>query len=96
MWFSSSSWATLNDSEPKCYDAHDDETFVIEQRECRHNVLAIDDCHVLTYADGDPKKGIVAEITRNNECQVGLIPTKGLLERCGGMHCMINSIRRRR
>ena len=86
----------LNDSELMFYDAQDEDTSITEQRECRHNVLAINDCHVMTYAGGDSKKGIVAQMTRNNVCQVGLVPTEGLLEGCGGMHCMTNPIRRRR
>ena len=86
----------LNDCELVFYDAEDKETSIVEQRECRHNVLVVDDCHVMTYAGGDLKKGIVAQMTRNNVCQVGLIPTEGLLEGCGGAHCMTNAIRRRR
>ncbi len=34
----------------------------------------------MTYADGDCEKGLVAQLTQNQECQVGLVPTKGLLE----------------
>jgi arginine deiminase len=86
----------LNDSELVFYDAKDEITSINEQRDCRHNVLAIDDCHVVTYAGGDLEKGIVAQMTRYDSCHVGLIPTEGLLEGCGGMHCMTNAIRRLR
>jgi arginine deiminase len=50
----------------------------------------------MTYASGDLEKGIIAEMTRNNDCEVGLIPTGGLLEGCDGIHCMTNTIRRQR
>ncbi|CAF3440260.1 unnamed protein product [Rotaria sp. Silwood1] len=86
----------LNDSELVFYDAEDEETSIIEQRECRHNVLAVDDCHIVTYDGGNSEKSIVAQMIKNNACEVGLIPTEGLLEGCGGMHCMTNTIRRRR
>jgi arginine deiminase len=86
----------LNDGDLKFYDAEDEETSIDEQRECRHNVLAIDDCHVMTYKGGHSEKGLAAVMTRNEDCQVGLVPTKGLLEGCGGMHCMTNAIWRRR
>lgn len=77
------------------YDAEDEETSIHEQRDCRHNVVVIDDGHVMTYAGGDPKKGVVARMTRNNECHVGLVQTQGLLEGGGGMHCMTNAFCRR-
>ena len=64
----------LNDPELIFYDALDEETSIVEQRECRHNVFVIDDYHVVTYAGGDSEKGIVTEMTRNNDCRVGLIP----------------------
>ncbi|CAF2489713.1 unnamed protein product [Rotaria sp. Silwood2] len=86
----------LNDPELIFYDAEDEQTSIIEQQKCRHNVLALDDCHVVTYAGGDLEKGIVAQMIQNNACKVGLIPTEGLIEGCGGMHCMTNPIRRRR
>ena len=82
----------MNDGELVFYDAADEETSTAEQRDCRHNVLAIDECHVVTYAGGDIEKGLAAQMQRNNACQVGLIPTAGLLEGCGGMHCMTNAI----
>ncbi|CAF2049353.1 unnamed protein product [Rotaria magnacalcarata] len=85
----------LNDSELIFYDAADEATSIVEQRECRHNVLVLDDCHVLTYKGGHSEKGIVAQMIWNNACRVGLIPTDGLLEGCGGMHCMTNALRRR-
>ncbi len=85
----------LNDDDLKFYDGEDEETSIVEQRECRHNVLAIDDCYVVTYGGGDAKKGLVAMMTRENECKVGIIPTEGLLEGCGGAHCMTNAIGRR-
>jgi arginine deiminase len=86
----------LNDSELKFYDAQDEKTSIDEQRECRHNVFVLNDYHVVTYAGGDLKKGIVAEMTRNNDCQVYLIPSEGLIEGGGGVHCMTNATRRRR
>jgi arginine deiminase len=85
----------LNDSELKFYDAQDEETSIYEQGQCRHNVFALDNYHVVTYAGGDLEKGVIAEMTRNNDCQVGLIPNKGLIEGGGGVHCMTNAIRRR-
>ena len=85
----------LNDSQLIFYDASDRQTSIVEQRQCRHNVLALDDNHVVTYAGGDLVKGIGARMTRNNQCRVGLIPVQGLLEGFGGMHCMTNALRRR-
>ena len=85
----------LNDNDLKFYDAQDEETSIDEQRDCRHNVLVIDDCHVMTYAGGHLEKGVVARMTQNNVCRVGLIPTTGLLEGGGGAHCMTNAICRR-
>ncbi|UJR37603.1 hypothetical protein I4U23_030300 [Adineta vaga] len=85
----------LNDNSLIFYDAADEATSIVEQRECRHNVLAIDDCHVMTYAGGNMEKGMVSQMMRNNACRVGLIPPEGLLEGGGGAHCMTNAIRRR-
>lgn len=87
--------ATLLNGDLKFYDAEDEETSVNEQRDCRHNVVVIDDCHVMTYAGGDLTKGIVRQMMRHEECRVELVPTKGLLEGGGGMHCMTNAIGRR-
>lgn len=84
----------LND-DLKFYDAEDEETSIQEQRDCRHNVVVINDGHVMTYAGGDAKKGVVARMTRSGECRVGLVPTRGLLEGGGGMHCMTNALCRR-
>jgi arginine deiminase len=85
----------LDDPELIFYDAEDEETSVHEQRHCRHNVVVINDGHVMTYADGDVEKGVVAQMTRNNVCRVVLIPPQGLSEGGGGVHCMTNAIRRR-
>ena len=87
--------AMLLNDDLEFYDAEDEETSIIEQRDCRHNVVVIDDYHVMTYAGGDLKKGVVTRMTRNGECRVGLVPTQGLLEGGGGMHCMTNAICRR-
>jgi len=84
----------LHDPELIFYDAQDQETSVHEQRQCRHNVVVIDDCHVLTYGGSDPEKGIITQMTRNNVCRVAPIPPAGLLEGGGGVHCMTNAIRR--
>jgi arginine deiminase len=85
----------LNDPELTFYDAQDEETSIVDQIDRRHNVLVLDDYHVVTYAGGDSEKGVVADMTQNNDCEVGLIPTGGLLEGGGGTHCMSNAIRRR-
>jgi len=85
----------LNDPQLIFYDAQDEETSIYEQRQCRHNVVVIDDCHVVTYAGSDQEKGIITQMTRNNICQVGQIPPQGLSEGGGGVHCMTNAIRRR-
>jgi len=85
----------LNDPDLVFYDALDDGTSVFEQRQCRHNVVVIDDYHVVTYAGSDPEKGIVPQMTRDNICRVGPIPPQGLSEGGGGVHCMTNAIRRR-
>ncbi|CAF1573120.1 unnamed protein product [Rotaria magnacalcarata] len=84
-------------NEPKLifYDAQNEQTSVYEQKQCRHNVVVIDDCHVVTYAGADPANGIINQMTRNNICQVGQIPSQGLFEGGGGAHCMTNAIRRR-
>lgn len=75
-------------------DADDKETSVIEQRACRHIVFAVGNCHVLTYAGGDANKGVVAQMTRHGACRVDVIPPEGLIEGCGGMHCMTNALGR--
>ncbi|CAF3077600.1 unnamed protein product [Rotaria sp. Silwood2] len=85
----------LDDPKLIFYDAEDEETSIHEQQQCRHNVIVIDDCHVMTYAGGDPEKGIITQMTRNNICQVGQVPSQGLSEGGGGVHCMTNGIRRR-
>ena len=85
----------LNDPNIVFYDALDGGTSVFEQRQCRHNVVVIDDYHVVNYAGSDPEKGIVTQMTRNNACRVGPIPPEGLFEGGGGAHCMTNAIRRR-
>jgi arginine deiminase len=85
----------LNDPKLIFYDALDTGTSVFEQRQCRHNVVVIDDYHVVTYAGSDPEKGIVTQMTRDNICRVGQIPPQGLSEGGGGVHCMTNAIRRR-
>ncbi|CAF1442590.1 unnamed protein product [Adineta ricciae] len=85
----------LNNNSLRFYDAVDEATSIEEQRECRHNVVAIDDYHVVTYAGGNPEKGIVNQMTRNGACSVDVIPSQGLLEGGGGAHCMTNAIRRR-
>jgi arginine deiminase len=85
----------LHDPELMFYDAQDEETSIHEQRQCRHNVVVVDDYHVVTYGGSDPEKGIITQMTRNNICQVGPIPPQGLSEGGGGVHCMTNAIRRR-
>jgi len=85
----------LNDPNLIFYDSQDEETSIQDQGQCRHNVVVIDDCHVVVYAGSDSKKGIVADMTRNNVCRVGQIPPQGLSEGGGGVHCMTNAIRRR-
>ncbi|CAF3820385.1 unnamed protein product [Adineta steineri] len=85
----------LNNPDLIFYDAKDEQTSIDEQRQCRHNVVVIDDCHVVTYAGSDAEKGIVTHMTHNNMCRVGLIPFEGLSEGGGGVHCMTNAVRRR-
>ena len=85
----------LDDPQLMFYDAEDEETSIVEQRECRHNVLALDDGHVVTYAGGDAEKGIVRSLRENGGYRVGLIPTEGLLGGFGGVHCLTNALRRR-
>ncbi|CAF3704989.1 unnamed protein product [Adineta steineri] len=85
----------LNNPNLIFYDAKDEQTSIDEQAHDRFNVLAIDDNHVTTYAGGDATNGLVACMTQNNMCRVGLIPVEGLLEGGGGAHCMTNAIRRR-
>jgi arginine deiminase len=77
------------------YDATDVETSIEEQRQCRHNVVVIDDYHVVTYGGSDSKKGIITQMNDSTLCQVGPIPPQGLSEGGGGVHCMTNAIRRR-
>jgi arginine deiminase len=84
----------LNDPQLVFYDAVDEESSITEQNQCRHNVVVIDDYHVMTYAGSDSSKGIVTQMTKNNICRVGLIPSQGLQEGGGGVHCMTNAIRR--
>ncbi|CAF2471305.1 unnamed protein product [Rotaria sp. Silwood2] len=87
----------LNKPDLIFYDALDKITSVKEQRDCCLNVLSIDEYHIVTYADGDSNRGIVAAIKHNDTtCKIGLIPTKGLLEGGGGTHCMTNALRRHR
>lgn len=85
----------LNDPKLIFYDALDAETSIIEQRQCRHNVVVINNNHVVTYAGSDSKKGIVTQMTCDDTCRVGAIPPQGLSEGGGGVHCMTNAIRRR-
>lgn len=85
----------LSDPELIFYDALDEDTSVQEQRQCRHNVVVIDNYHVVTYAGGCPEKGVITQMTHNNICRVGPIPCQGLSEGGGGVHCMTNGIRRR-
>jgi arginine deiminase len=85
----------LHDPNLIFYDSQDEETSIQDQGQSRHNVVVIDDCHVVVYAGSDSKKGIVADMTRNNVCRVGQIPSQGLSEGGGGVHCMTNAIRRR-
>ncbi|CAF3740608.1 unnamed protein product [Rotaria sordida] len=85
----------LNDPKLIFYDAQDEETSIYEQQQCRHNVVVIDDYHVMIYAGSDSEKGIVTQMTYNNICRVGQVPPQGLSEGGGGVHCMTNAIRRR-
>lgn len=85
----------LKDPKLIFYDALDAETSILEQKQCRHNVVVINDNHVVTYAGSDLKKGIVTQMTCNDTCRVGAIPPQGLSEGGGGVHCMTNAIRRR-
>ena len=84
----------LNNPRLTFYDAEDEETSVDDQRQCHHNVFVIDNCHVATYAGGDPKKSIITQMTRNNVCRVIQIPSEGLVDGGGGTHCITNAIRR--
>ncbi|CAF3958249.1 unnamed protein product, partial [Rotaria sp. Silwood1] len=87
----------LNNPHLIFYDALDKKTSIQEQRNCRFNVLAINECHVVTYAGGDATRGLAAAIKHNDTtCKVGLIPVEGLLEGEGGAHCMTNALRRHR
>ncbi|CAF3449305.1 unnamed protein product [Rotaria sp. Silwood1] len=85
----------LDDPKLTFYDAEDEETSIHEQQQCRHNVVVIDDHHIMTYGGSDPEKGIVTQMARNGACQVGQVPPQGLSEGGGGVHCMTNAIRRR-
>ena len=78
----------LNDPELIFYDALDEKTSAEDQRQCRHNVVVIDDYHVAMYAGSDITAGIATQMTRDNVCRVGLIPPQGLSEGGGGVHCM--------
>ena len=84
----------LDDPQLMFYDASDEEISIIEQREARHNVLALDDGHVVTYGGGNAEKGVVAGLRENGGFRVGGFPTEGLLEGAGGAHCMSNALRR--
>ena len=85
----------LRDPKLAFYDALDAQTSIIDQSQCRHNVVVINDNHVVTYAGSDLKNGLITQMTRHNTCQVGAIPPQGLFEGGGGAHCMTNAIRRR-
>ena len=85
----------LNNPQLMFYDATDGETSIVEQREARHNVLALADGHVVTYGGGDAEKGVVAGLRKNGGFRVGVIPTEGLLAGAGGVHCLTNALRRR-
>ncbi|CAF4295793.1 unnamed protein product, partial [Rotaria magnacalcarata] len=74
----------LNNPELIFYDALDTETSTSEQRQCRHNVVCLDDHHVVTYAGSDSERGIIAQMTSDSSCRVGLIPPQGLYEGGGG------------
>ena len=57
-------------------------------------MFAVDDGHVLPYARGDAKRGVVAQRTRYDACRVDVMPPKALIEVCRGMYCMINHLGR--
>lgn len=60
----------LKDPDLMFYDAADDDASTIDQQECRHNVLAIDDCHILTYSGGDENRGLVSQYVKMRYAQL--------------------------
>ncbi|CAF0997955.1 unnamed protein product [Didymodactylos carnosus] len=76
------------------YDSKTDEASVEDQRSCRHNALAIDECHVITYGEDDKENSIVTQMKQSSFI-VFPIHTAGLLEGTGGAHCMTNALSRR-
>jgi arginine deiminase len=75
------------------YDSADTPTSIADQAQHRHNVLAIDDTHIITYDNGHKHRGIVTAMLRAGVL-VGLIPHEGLAIGGGGCHCMTNALRR--
>ncbi|CAF1488194.1 unnamed protein product [Rotaria sp. Silwood1] len=86
----------LADVELKFYDAADESTSIAEQHECRDNMLCLGDQSVVTYAGGDPVKGVINQMEHDPQrpCHVETFPSQGLIEGCGGAHCMTNALRR--
>ncbi|CAF3738172.1 unnamed protein product [Rotaria sp. Silwood1] len=86
----------LSDVELKFYDAADEATSIAEQHQCRDNMLCLGNQTVITYAGGDPINGIINQLEhdRQHPCHVETFPSKGLIEGCGGAHCMTNALHR--
>ncbi|CAF1347325.1 unnamed protein product [Didymodactylos carnosus] len=79
------------------YDSKMDNVSIEDQINCRHNVLAIDAHHVVTYGGGDEENGIVTQMRHDQKlsCIVFCLSTAGLLEGAGGAHCLTNALSRR-
>ncbi|CAF3054008.1 unnamed protein product [Rotaria sp. Silwood2] len=86
----------LCDADLKFYDAADEATSIAEQHQCRDNMLCVCNQTVITYAGGDPIKGVFHQMThdKSRPCHVDTFPSQGLIEGCGGAHCMTNPLHR--